>query len=1205
VFDERQVQELSVDLKWQPGIGYLNQDNTTTPNASTNALNQSKCSVTVTDPYLTGLAWPVLYDAASIYTASTVAAANSIMLPACGEGQDPLSDKCFKSPDIETDNSTSDGGDFAFLLISLWYDVAGTSFGTDFYFRVTGFSVAHGIDYPRVTIQGAEARSIVFNQSLVNQTYDEGAEVEKVLKDIAEQNGYSVSFCVNTNDQPEAKRLLPRSIRFRGVTPDEAIQKILNSVGGTSTSLPIRDYANKISMCTRGELNNRTCSVFYLGKGLYEGYDINGQPDLSLIGKNAEYASNKNNGDPYRSEAFNAQTYVIQNIAPNLRKEALKNVKKIAFPKLFESITPHIKGALRTTAGFVWKDSKPAPNTSGGKIAVINERVKDTILYGIAPNGTTAISFLTGEVKEADATQGRVLINTKFGLRICKPDDDKKCFHRQIRQESTGLNSVKVKINDKVAINQEIGTSTAEKPEFTRFFIDGYGGEQVTLNPQLVWDWAIPEEEIKKLEPANAPASAITQIVPPAPKATAKDWNANTTQKPTKVLLMAGHADFPSGAPNEKALNIELVKWAQRNAASYGISDFVDFYFPPSSNVPENDVRSQFRVTEQAIAAGKQVIEVHNDKADGRSGVIPPRNNKRIWQSDNALANAYGAFSINHRDGLGIPNRGGTILEVGRMDTRTTQVFTSGTSAQKDALYRQLMDPTMRAIAAEKARAGGTAPPSTTSAPAPTSQKICFRMGDSGSSTGSHLHAQWTDRNRPITAEQVRKYVDVPGTVSSTYLDPKRTDHRGVDIANNLGTPMCLKDGVSVKQVADAKCPNGQGKGSKCGAPGFEGFGNAVVISTPEGDIILAHLDPGGIPSNIEGLRSSSGGGKGRPNIQAAPVTQGLTVETSFNGVPRSLRIIPGQTILSFISDYDAWVENGGPRGRDNGRDPGVWIPQRFANWFVTQCGYKWREGNLRVNIEARSAWGTGMVSVPTFGDYLTGMRKSGDIKNTKDYFGYIRSIGDLNWKIEKDGKFKDSTDEYCAEASWWTQNAGSTPGSSSTDPVDTQGSFPAANCRTGNAAQDEIINALYSAGLKTPNAFAGALGNLQEESNFNPNIHNTPIQGLTCVTDSSNPPAGRPEKCYGLVQWGGVRKVNALRKCGQVSTLQCQLEFMVQEIRQRGGGLVEGMNAARSASAAAEIWRRQYEVASGGIAKRQQFAEQIARQIKCDRPAQ
>jgi len=273
--------------------------------------------------------------------------------------------------------------------------------------------------------------------------------------------------------------------------------------------------------------------------------------------------------------------------------------------------------------------------------------------------------------------------------------------------------------------------------------------------------------------------------------------------------------------------------------------------------------------------------------------------------------------------------------------------------------------------------------------------------------------------------------------------------------------------------------------------------------------------------------------------------------------------------------------------------DPGVWIPDRFKNWFVNECDYKWRDGDLRIQLEAINAWGFTKVSSPTFDAYLEGMRKSGDAKISRNYYDYIRSIGDLNWKLP-DGK--DSTEVYCPEAQQLSQAL--SQGGDSTSPSNTQGSYPQGDCRTGDATKDSIINALYSAGLKTPNAFAGALGNLQEESGFDPNVHNTPRQGVTCVTDS-----GVPEKCYGLVQWGGSRKVRAVAKCGQTSTLQCQLEFVVQEIKQRGGGLVEEMNAASSASAAAEIWRRKYEVASGGIAKRQQFAEQIVKQIKCSKP--
>lgn len=995
VFEEKQIQELNVKLKWKPNMAFANADSSTQASISTNALSASTCSVTISDPYLTGLAWPVLFDAASLYTQAQVFAANNILLPPCAEGQDPYVDKCYKPVDTETDEATSTASKFPFLILSLWYDVKGTSFGSDFYFRVGGLSISHGSRYPSVTIRGQEARSIIFNQSLVNISLDEGLPIDKALKDLAEDQGYSVSFCSNTNDDPSKKRVLPRMARYTGVTVDEAIKKVLDSVNGNFLSLPTREYANKISMCARGEIN-QGCSVFYLGKGLYESFEINGQPELSIAAANAESGSNVNNADPYVSEAFKASSYLIGDVAPNKRKKAMEKVKKLEFPGLFKAAPKHIKKAP-TTTGYVWMDEKGQSSKTSG-ITVINEEASNVQknglnLFGTAPNGTTAISFLNGVVEETggggENGGSRVVIKTNFSLQVCEKEGSKKCFFRQVFQESTGLTSIKVKARDEVKISQEIGSSTADKPEFVRFYIMGHNNQFTTLNPKLVWDWAFPKEEVPK------------------------------TQTP--------------------AVN-------------------------------------------------------------------------------------------------------------------------SGTSQQRASGQQQQVS------------------------------GLIGRVGSTGRSTGPHVHVEAVPRDG-VTESQldtlVAKYVSFSGKSRGRGFSGH--GYPGIDYPAPEGTPITIGNGATVVGAESTGCAQGD---SGCGG----GFGNSVIIKTPEGvSIRLAHLKESSVPPNIAGLTTSSGGGKNKPTISGAPATQGLTMETGFKGVPRALRIIPGRTILSFITNYDEWVEQGRPANLD----PGIWIAGRFKNWFVNECDYRWREGDLRVQIEGVSAWGTQQTRVPTFDNYLKSMRDSGDANITKNYYDYIRSLGGLNWKLP-DGK--DSTETYCPEAQQLSQFL--SEGNNSTSPADTQGSYPQGDCKTGDSAKDSIINALYSAGLKTPNAFAGALGNLQEESGFNPNVHNTSIQGFTCVTDSSNPPAGRPEKCYGLVQWGGERKVKALAKCGQTSTLQCQLEFVVQEIKQRGGGLVEGMNAAGSASAAAEIWRRKYEVASGGIAKRQQFAEQIVKQIKCAKPS-
>jgi len=1183
VFEQRQIQELSIKLKWQPNQGSANAGKSTQATAFTAGLDQSTCSVTISDPYLTGLAWPALFDAAALYTQSNISDANNILLPSCEKGQDPIVDKCAKYVDAEVDSTVDQGGIYPFLLLSLWYDVKGASFGTDFYFRVNGFSVSHGSRYPSVTIRGVGARSVIFNQSLINMSLEEGEDIDKALKNLVEKMGYNASFCSNTNSDPSKKRILPRAVRYTGITTDEAIKKVLASVNGNSLSMPTREYANQISLCSRGEVD-QGCSVFYLGKGLYEGYEISGQPEITAIGLNSELGGVENNADPYVSEAFKASTYTVGNVVPIKRKKAMEKVKKLEFPSLFKPVPKHIKGAAGTVGVYVWQDVGPV---------VINEEASKVSksglsLFGVAPNGTTAISFLSGVVDEADEKQGRVKIKTKFSLQICEKEGSKKCFFRQIFQESTSLSSVKVKAKDKVAISQEIGTSTDKDPESVRFFILGHAGAQTTLNPKLVWDWAFPEEDIPKTQTPAIVGPQADKVVPPAPKKQLQDWKPTTTAKPKKVLLMAGHFDARNtGAPNEWELNAELVKWAQRNAGGYGVSDFIEVYFPPGE-VAASSAQSQYSKTAAATAAGNQVIEIHLDGAQGSSGVIPPRKGG-IGQINGALASSYGAFSKDHRDGLGVPNRGGTILEVGRMDGATTQTFLRGSSAQKEALYKQLMDPVMRSIASEKTRGGGESAAAASDAPSATSggssEVAVGRIGNTGSSRGAHLHAQWED-GRAISEAEVRKYVKFGSAVvvTSPYRSSARPDHKGIDLAasgDSTGVPLSIQGGAGVVN-AQRGCKVGD-KG--CGG----GFGNNVLISTPEGNMILAHLQEDSIPPNIAGLTTSSGGGKVKPTIQGSPVAQGLSIETGFKGVPRTLRIIPGRTVISFVTGYDEWVDS----GRDVGIDPGVWITSRFKNWFVTECDYKWRDGDLRLGVTGVSAWGNTSIQVPTFENYIKALKKSGEIKISNSYYDYIRSLGGLSWKMD-DGK--DSTEVLCPEAQ--ALSSSQSEGPDTTSPTNTQGSFPSANCKTGDATKDAIINAFYSAGLKTPNAFAGALGNLQEESGFDPNVHNTPIQGVTCVTDS-----GVPEKCYGLVQWGGSRKTKAVAKCGQTSTLQCQLEFVVQEIKQRGGGLVEGMNSAKSASAAAEIWRNKYEVASGGIAKRQQFAEQIVKQIKCAKP--
>jgi len=1000
VFSEKQVVSVSVNLKWDANNITRNMDGNTETGQYANALTGSTASVTLSDPLLTGIAWAALFDSAAAYGNSTQAAWNSIMLPPCGEGENESSGKCRKYPEIDDPMLRKAGfGDFAHILIKFYYDVAGTKFALDTYFRLQNFSIQHGSTYPQVSLQGVNPQTVVFNQSLVNFQLEENKTLEENLTEIVEDYGYQVSFCTDPEQKETKRYLMPKAFKEKSVTAAEVLKKYLDSVGGTMQSLPTREYAKKISLCTRANLN-QGCSVFYLGKGLYENYTITGNVDPNIWNLNAEFSTERGLGYNYSDVPLkDGENYTLFSIRAKEREEKLRNANKVATfgSEQFASYNNRYSNKL-STSGYVWRGQGPEITT---------QRKQNTNMYGIGVNGNTPKAMLDGEVLTVSSDSGRAVIATNYFLRYCNRADPKVCWNTAIMQESVNLTTITdgLKANSKVKIGDVIGTATNEKPEFIRFYVGGNGsrGREVTIDPMLVWKYAIPVEKLTDEEKKNIGLEST------------------------------------SGTPSN----------------------------PKQPSLP-----------------------------------------------------------------------------------------------------------------------AGSGPGTTIG-----------RVGNTGRSGAPHLHAERIPPG-PITAKDLDGIISIGGKSPSSWITTskfgakesfRRSAHEGVDLGgvdiNNQ--PIELLNG-SVIGKSD-KCKEGD---REC----EDGYGNFVDIDSPGGKIRLIHLASGSTSGVTTGTQVGTGS-KVSTGVQTAPTSLGAELTTSFRGIPRALRIIPGRTILSFVTKYDEWVEQGRPASID----PGVWIAGRFSRWFVKDVNYQWGQGDLRVSVSGITDWGniTSRLNTPTFEEYMAAFQKSGDFtERTTDYYGYIRSAGDLCWLL-KSGKT--SCEELCADAQQFQNYLRA--GQDQADPT-IGGSFPNSQCtyegdylKSATPAMNQVMGALRSAGINTKNAYAGVLGNFSIESGILANRHNLANPGTGC---------NRTTPGYGIAQWCGSRQSGIRKQCGNQSSLKCELEFMIQEIKEERDvkkGIVSAMNNAKSPEEAAAIWDEYFEKSDPVLGKkpeRSQEAAKIAPGLKC-----
>jgi hypothetical protein len=158
----------------------------------------------------------------------------------------------------------------------------------------------------------------------------------------------------------------------------------------------------------------------------------------------------------------------------------------------------------------------------------------------------------------------------------------------------------------------------------------------------------------------------------------------------TEILVLAGHADS-QGMPGAGTAG-EAVDLRGATPMQPGIRDELywnlltaqavvelgqqrglrmRFYDPPLRSIADgDDPRTNWSVGKAHAAAGGYALEIHYDAygPDGvGSGLIPPLH-RHTTRLDESLAQAFGAYPLLYRQGLGGPRRGIAILEIGKLE---------------------------------------------------------------------------------------------------------------------------------------------------------------------------------------------------------------------------------------------------------------------------------------------------------------------------------------------------------------------------------------------------------------------------------------------------------------------------------------------------------------------------------------------------------
>ena len=887
VFDEDQIASVDLKLRWEGSFFDLNAD-TMVSKLMLYTSEQNTCSVSIKDPYFTSIAWPALLDVAGqTISNSEYTPGVTTILRECGKDEDPKKDGCYRYEQFNyttyfgtgfdgtdpneiftTEDSVSYRYVPAMLLISLWYETPnGYTFGTDYIYMVTNTSVSHGSNYPTVDIAGSGNYGVVFQNGLMNMSISDKDNIEFSISEIVKKLGYEPTFCNANYDEP---RKLDRKVALRNVTAGQGIDKIVKEyLGGDTMSLPTKDFFKKLHICTRsdGAVGRK---VFYLGKPLYESYNITAKYDQTFLGRNLEKfgsnnlvpgqqgSANPSNG----TSAGGVSTYKLEELSTKdtsatIIKHSPQNPIK---DDTFSGSTYTIKGVESGTnvvsLSGEWKDFK-----SDRDIYLTVSDAKQFFLKVDSPTNVTietlnkVSSWYAGSWSDNNVyspIRGELISNDK-GIASIRSD-----IHLFLRGNTTNEISsfpiyTEIRNIDKhesistkfVLKGEKLGTK-GKSDVLMRFYIIN-AGSHVYIDLPTLLEFAI--EENATLPGATTPVKSLVQK-------TAQQ----TPQPPATTIKSNGVSIDMSKLTKLKELIISGESAKDRNeAANLGSkSRGTISRYTGGKKGSEITIAQLMKLQEEGkiFAIGWPQIIPDTLKKVVNSGAINPSlkftdetqdaifmwlikqkrpnvyaylsgSNDDVVEAAQDIAREWAAFGISKPEApeAELRKSGVTIKPDHKRVRNVGQSLYSGINANKASISPKTLQNTLKKI---------------------KSQITTTKSTQNSGSTSTTSTTTTSSQSSPSTPASTGYVWPTTGNVSSVYgprihpISGVSKLHAGWDISRPMGTDIVAAASGEVVEVY-TKCAN-SGSGG-CGKRPFSGYGNIVYIKHSNGQYTLyAHL---------------------------------------------------------------------------------------------------------------------------------------------------------------------------------------------------------------------------------------------------------------------------------------------------------------------------------------------------------------------------